>query len=187
VLEREEQARLMMERDQTAERLRIAGLAAEMVAARTAGIKLGREVLADLMTAFVSMVHYYAPFRQAHGPDGRPILDDAGDPVLEPRPNGNPAEFKDYGGLALACAKELAQYQSPKLKAIVVAAPAPEPQKGEPVRRFGLRVFEGGRAAPTHQAPALTNGAPAQQESMAGESAPAAVAVPARSYSEDEL
>jgi hypothetical protein len=41
------------------------------------------------------------------------------------------------------CAKELAKYQSAPIKS--VEAPAPPPDQKAARRRFGLRVFEGGR------------------------------------------
>ena len=46
---------------------------------------------------------------------------------------------------AIFCARELAKYQSPQLRAMMVqTAPPPEMPKEE-VRRFGLTVYEGGR------------------------------------------
>lgn len=55
--------------------------------------------------------------------------------------------FKEWFGLYFDCAKELAKYQIPQIKA--VDAPTPPPDPGELERtsrkRFGLRVFDGGR------------------------------------------
>jgi hypothetical protein len=46
-----------------------------------------------------------------------------------------------------ACAKDLASYQAPKIKAVDAPAPPPDPRDVEAKsrRRFGLRVFEGGK------------------------------------------
>jgi hypothetical protein len=46
--------------------------------------------------------------------------------------------------------KELAKYQSPQIKAIEAPTPPPDPADAERKnrRRFGLRVFDGGRPVP---------------------------------------
>jgi hypothetical protein len=48
---------------------------------------------------------------------------------------------------AAMCAKELANYQAPKIKSVDAPAPPPDPRDLEQKsrKRFGLRVFEGGK------------------------------------------
>lgn len=100
--------------------------------ARSAGRKLAKEVLDDFMHLFVGIAATYQPLP----------------PGTEPRPGATPDEpmFEKYARLAVETAKNLANYQSPTFRAIVVAPPPEE--KGEPVTRFTLTVFEGSRALP---------------------------------------
>jgi hypothetical protein len=56
------------------------------------------------------------------------------------------------------CIKELAKYQTPQVKAIEAPTPPPDPQDLErrSRKRFGLRIFEGGR--PPGPIPPTANG-----------------------------
>jgi hypothetical protein len=61
---------------------------------------------------------------------------------------GDWGKFGEWFDRAVYCTKELARYREPPIKAVEAPAPPPDPkdldQKSR--RRFGLRVFEGGRA-----------------------------------------
>lgn len=61
---------------------------------------------------------------------------------------GNMALFGEWFDRAVYCAKELARYREPPIKAIDAPAPPPDPKDLEQRsrRKFGLRVFEGGRS-----------------------------------------
>lgn len=61
---------------------------------------------------------------------------------------GDMALFGEWFDRAVYCAKELARYREPPIKAIDAPAPPPDPKDLEQSsrRKFGLRVFEGGRA-----------------------------------------
>lgn len=105
-----------------------------VAAAKASGRKLAKEMLDDFMHLFAGMATVYQPLPpgtveipRGHKPD-------------EP-------QFEKYARLTVDCATQLAKYQSPTFRAIVVA-PAPEqPDPNTLRRRFTLTVFEGGRPA----------------------------------------
>jgi len=84
---------------------------AEQIAnrARMNGEKLGKEVLAELMTQFCDMAERARP---KYGPNGKLV-------------DGNERDYERWARLVLLCAKELAPYQSPTFKAVAVASPNP--------------------------------------------------------------
>lgn len=89
------------------------------------GRSLAVDVLEEYMRVFRGMSAFYQPGSKAKG--ARP------DPVM----------FEKWARLALRCAESLAEFQTAKLKAIAVAAPAPQGEQR--VTRIELRVFETGR------------------------------------------
>jgi hypothetical protein len=65
---------------------------------------------------------------------------------VPPNPQGNLSEFREWIRLAGTLAKWRAEYETPKLMAMAIAAPPPV-QRDE-AKRFTLTVFEGGRPLP---------------------------------------
>lgn len=60
-------------------------------------------------------------------------------------PNKDWDRFGEWVDRVIYCAKELAKYQSPALRAILVPASAPDSNQQERRKAFGLRIFEGGK------------------------------------------
>lgn len=87
----------------------------EVAGAKASGKKLAKEVLDEFMQLFAGMAAYYQPT-----------------PATVPQQNANQDEskFKEYAVLACEQAAELAQYQSPKLRAILMPLPPPGDQPG---------------------------------------------------------
>lgn len=57
--------------------------------------------------------------------------------------------FEKFSDLAVKAAKELANYQQPKIGSVQMAAPPPPPQTHR--KKFTLNIFDGsGRPAPRH-------------------------------------
>ena len=98
-----------------------------MSEATMSGKKLGKEVLDDFMGVFASMAAYYQP---RPGPDGK----------LTGNPVGNEDKFQQYARLAMQAAKDLAPFQSPTFRAVVVA-PAPQQNTGSKVTKFTFGIF----------------------------------------------
>lgn len=71
------------------------------------GKKLAREVLDDFMQLFTGLAAHYQPLP----------------PGVLPGPNQTPdeAKFDKYARFAIDCAKELAGFQSPRLKAVLLS------------------------------------------------------------------
>lgn len=69
--------------------------------------KLGKEVLDDFMHLFAGLAAYHQPVpKNMQAPLDR-----------EP----DESKFKEYAGFAIKCASELANYQSPKFKAVAIS------------------------------------------------------------------
>jgi hypothetical protein len=66
--------------------------------------------------------------------------------------------FREWLAEARDTAKMLAEFQSPKFRAIAIA-PTPQVEEGERKKVFTLTVFEGGRALPPPEPPKSGNGA----------------------------
>jgi hypothetical protein len=64
-----------------------------------------------------------------------------------PNLDGDWGRFHDFLKLTFDIDKELAKYQAPQVKPVDAPAPPPDPKQLEAGsrRRFGLRVFEGGK------------------------------------------
>jgi hypothetical protein len=88
------------------------------------GKKLGKEVLDDFMQLFTGLAAFYQPL-----PPGQ-----------LPGPNQSPdeAKFEKYARFAIDCAKELAGYQSPRLKAVLLSQ---ETAPGGPAQQAGGMVM----------------------------------------------
>ncbi|UGY17895.1 hypothetical protein [Bradyrhizobium septentrionale] len=99
------------------------------------GRRLAKEVLQDFVELFTGLA-------AAHQPTGT----SPGELTLW-KADGREPYFEKYARLAVATAKDLAQYQSPKLAAVQVVAPAPN---ADPVRkRFSVSIFDhSGRPLP---------------------------------------
>ncbi len=111
---------------------------AEQVVARAemTGRKLAKEVLDDFMQLFAGMAAMYQPL-----PPGAPT---------PPGRAPDESKFEKYATLAVGTATQLAKYQSPTFRAVMVA-PAPPTSKGAVRKRFTLGIFDNqGRPAPKH-------------------------------------
>jgi hypothetical protein len=113
------------------EKNRIAKQAQEEVnKAAIAKVKLGKDVLEDYVTAFHNLAAYYQnrivkALSEAKPPDPKDL-----------------AEFEKWGGLVTQTAKSLADFQSPKFKAIAVMAPPPNPTATQQASGKGAKVIE---------------------------------------------
>ena len=76
----------------------------------------------------------------------QPNIAKAGDGTLTVK-GGDIKLFGEWFDRYFNCAKELAKYQVPQVKAVEAPTPPPDPQDLErrSRKRFGLRIFEGGR------------------------------------------
>jgi hypothetical protein len=88
------------------------------------GKKLGKEVLEEFMLVARGMAAKYQP-----APPGQPR-----------NPHQNETKFLTYAEMAIKCASDLAEYQSPKFRAIAVrvddippTAPNPPPEPQDPL------------------------------------------------------
>jgi hypothetical protein len=90
--------------------------------AKGAGKKLAKEVLEDFMHLFAQMAMAYQPATPGMI---RP-------PGPKARAKGNEEKFQVYSKLTVDTAKALADFQSPKFRAIMVSAPAAEHGDGAP-------------------------------------------------------
>lgn len=106
-IERERAAALTLERDALIQELKAKEAAEGVITARTAGIKLAKEVLEDFMRLFAGQAARYQPLPQGMDPA-----------TLGVTPDEN--KFKEWAVLAVDVAKDLAPYQSPKLSAVMV-------------------------------------------------------------------
>ena len=99
----------------TVEAAELARISNEQAQAR--GVKLGKDMLEDYMMKFHDVAATY---------QGRIAK------ALRTKKNPRAADvaaFKDWGGLVVSTAKELAKYQSPTFRAIAVVAPPPGSEK----------------------------------------------------------
>ena len=108
------------------------------------GRKLGRELLEELALMFGGLATAFQPM--ATGPGGtltQPDLEAWAKSYKEPL-------FEKYAKLAAKCADGFADFQSPRLGRVHVAAPPPNPQ-GPIKRKFTINIFDHqGRPAPRH-------------------------------------
>lgn len=94
---------------------------AEVNKAYASKVKLGKEVLEDYMMAFHAVAATYqnkiAASLQRQAEPGKEDL----------------ASFKEWGGMVVETARRLAEFQSPKFKAIAVVAPPPNAHAPKPI------------------------------------------------------
>jgi hypothetical protein len=100
----------------TVERAEVARMQTEESKRR--GAKLGKDVLEEFMLLFAGMAAQYQPL-----PEG----------VTMPGRTPNEEKFITYATLAVKTAKDLADFQSPKFKAIMVTAPPPKQQSAKTI------------------------------------------------------
>lgn len=118
-----------MERERLAKQVEDVKITDALAAAKVSRNKLAKEVLEDFMVLFAGIAGTHQPY-----------------PPAQPQnPNYDAEKFERFARLTVDAAKELAKYQSPQFRAIVVA-PAPDAGK-EQRRRFTLTIFEGRRPA----------------------------------------
>lgn len=103
--------------------------------ARGAGKKLAKEVLEDFMHLFARMAdaHHGAALGQQTA-----IQPNGNKPVFEP----SEEKFQIYAKLAVDTAKALADFQSPKFRAIMVTAPTGDPEKPMVTRDGNLLTID---------------------------------------------
>lgn len=122
---------LIAKRELEARELAVQEAEGVIAAARRSGRKLAREVLDDLMHLGVGIASFYQM-----APPGQPA-----------NVHADWDKFWRAAEFARVCAADLAKYQSPTFKAIVVAPPPPSPTDPER-KRFSLTIFEGLGVAP---------------------------------------
>jgi hypothetical protein len=108
------------------------------------GRKLGRELLEEFALMFSGLASAFQPVPT--GPGGTLTQAD-----LESWAKGYKEPlFEKYAKLAAKCADAFADFQSPRLGRVQVAAPPPDP-RGPITRKFTLSIFDHqGRPAPRH-------------------------------------
>jgi hypothetical protein len=99
------------------------------------GERLAKEVLNDLMKLFVALTEVCQPDLQAPGFDISTWIDSA-----------EAVHFEKWALLARDTARDLAKYQSPTFRAVVIAPPPPT--QGQVTKTFTLRVFDNHRPDP---------------------------------------
>ena len=108
------------------------------------GRKLGREMLEDFAIMFSGLAAAFQPQPAVPGaPLGESDMESWAKSYKEPL-------FEKYAKLAAKCANDFADFQSPRMGTVQVAAPAPE-SRGQVKKKFTVGIFDGqGRAAPKH-------------------------------------
>ena len=108
-----------------------------------AGRKLGREMVEDFAIMFSGLAAAFQPV--GTGPGGTMT---AADMAAWAKSYREPL-FEKYAKLAAKCANDFADFQSPRMGTVQVAAPAPE--RGEIKKKFTVGIFDNqGRKAPRH-------------------------------------
>lgn len=107
-IERENQARLEVDRARMIDEARAANASEVVTQAKAAGVKLAKDILEDFMRLFAGMAAIHQPL-----PDGVEI---------PPGRKPDPEKFLAFAKLAVSTASDLAPYQSPKLSAVMVGA-----------------------------------------------------------------
>jgi hypothetical protein len=97
------------------------------------GEKLAKEYLNEFLKVFAGMAAHFQPTHP-----GMPVQN----------PNANEAKFEKWARLTIDTATQLAKYQSPQFRAVMVA-PAPETDGSTKRKRFSLTIFEGGKPVST--------------------------------------
>lgn len=119
---------------------------AERVLAEAAGKpgrKLGRELIEEFAVMFAGLAAAFQPHPSVQGaPLSQADMEVWAKSYKEPL-------FEKYAKLAAKCANDFADFQSPRMSRVQVAAPAPDP--GSRKKKFTVGIFDGqGRPAPRH-------------------------------------
>lgn len=96
---------------------------------------LGVDVLMKFTQIFEGAAAHFQP-TLIRGSDGR---------TFEQPGAGDWGKFGEWADRAVTAARELAKYQSPQLRAVMVAAPPPPVDQSEDRKRITLKVFDGGK------------------------------------------
>lgn len=125
-----------------AEQIKAADTAEKQIAlARSKQYALGKDVLGEFMMTFRGMAALHQP-----SPPGQPR-----------RQYEDETKFLNYAKLAIECAGELANYQSPKYRSIQVAAAPPDqaplqpPSPGDDAKVVSMVERDPARAADTYR------------------------------------
>jgi len=115
----------------------------ELKAVAETGNLQGRELAKDVLDRMMKLAEGAAGFHQPPSPSEIQAAQAEGRQI----PTGDWDRFGQWFDRIAYCAKELAKYQSPQIKAVDAPAPPPDPKDLEQKsrKRFGLRVFEGGK------------------------------------------
>lgn len=111
----------------------------QMSRAREQDRELAVEVIEKFMGEFQRAATHFRPTTSVEIAEG-----------AKANQNGSWTKYGEWAERVVACAKELAKYQSPQLRAIAIA-PAPQAEEGERRKRFTLTIFDGGKALPPPQ------------------------------------
>src|SRR5262249_32746608 len=103
----------------------------------------------DVMNEFMHLFR-----RKAYEVMPEPTIDG-----VETNDKASPVDFERYAGITCELAKQLANYQSPKLRAIAVVAPPPPVNPEDLKKRFTLSIFEDGRRTAVAKVEPKPNGA----------------------------
>jgi nitrogen fixation protein FixH len=119
----------------------------ELIAAEVARRQTSRAHEQDRELAVEVMARYMREFEDAAA-HFRPVAEEEVAAGEKPNPNGDWAKFGQWAERVVATARELARYQSPQLRAVMVSQ---APPVVETRKRFTLTVFEGGKPLPPPQ------------------------------------
>lgn len=106
------------------------------------GRKLGKDLLEEFATMFAGLAASFQPVASIPGaPLSAQDMETWAKSYREPL-------FEKYAKLAAKCANDFADFQSPRMGTVQVAAPAPE-SRGQVRKKFTVGIFDGqGRPAP---------------------------------------
>jgi hypothetical protein len=125
-LAKEEAARIERERLEQIDALAKGGTPEAIAAVRTAGVKRGKDVLSELMVAFMGLTAMFQPWPNwvpKVDKNGQPVLDQNGEPVMRnANPNFDEARFDKYSSRALMAAAAVAPFHDPRYSAMMVGA-----------------------------------------------------------------
>jgi len=112
------------------------------------GRKLGRELLEDFAVMFAGLAANFQPTHvDPRTPAGMPLT--LQDVEAWAKSYKEPL-FEKYAKLAAKCANDFADFQSPRMGTVQVAAPPPE-NRGQVRKKFTVGIFDNqGRKAPRH-------------------------------------
>jgi hypothetical protein len=124
---REEAARIARERLAEIDRITATGQSTAVAAVETAGMKRGKDVLAELMRAYMALTALHQPWPGWHErldeKTKKPILDKSGRKILDnDNPNFDEKRFKEYSLMARDTAAAVAPFHDPRYSAMMIGA-----------------------------------------------------------------